>query len=84
MGIAGFVLGILSVLCSLFGLYWAAVIIGSVGIVLSAVAKRKGGGGLTTAGLVLSIVGTALAVLSLMAVVVLLSWAKETIGHFIS
>ena len=84
MSIAALVLGILSVLCSLFGVHWPAIILGTVGIVLAALAKKKGSGGMATAGLVLSIVGTSFAVVSLLAVVVLLSWAGKTIGYFIS
>jgi hypothetical protein len=68
----------------LFGVHWPAIILGTVGIVLAALAKKKGSGGMATAGLVLSIVGTSFAVVSLLAVVVLLSWAGKTIGYFIS
>lgn len=84
MGIASFVLGILSVLCSLFGFFWFAIVLGTVGIVLAALARKKGGGGLTIAGLVLSIVGTSLAALSLVACVALAAWAGKAIGYFVS
>ena len=83
MGIASFVLGILSTLCSVCGAYWPAVIMGIVGIILAALAKKRGAGGLATAGLVLSIVGTSIALLCIVACVALAAWASNTIGYFV-
>ena len=82
MGIASFVLGILSILCSLFGVFWFPIVLGTVGIVLGAVARKKGGSGLATAGLVLSIIGTSMSLLSMLAVIALAAWAGRTIGYF--
>jgi len=64
MSIAGFVLGILSLLVPFFG-----VILGIVGIVLSAIAikHKQGIKGLAVAGLVLSIISLGLTVLLLLA-----------------
>jgi hypothetical protein len=67
----GLVLGILSLAC--FGL-----LAGIPGIVVSASARRRiresqgrlGGGGLATAGLVLSIIGTALTAVALVIIVI--------------
>ena len=63
MAAAALVLGIISTAMGVFtwgiyGLY--AGIIGVVGIILGAVAKKNNPSGLATAGLVLSIIGTAL------------------------
>jgi len=69
MGVAGFVLGLLSVLLSFSPL---GLLLGIVGIVLSALGRVQRGmvaTGLATAGLVLSIVGTSLSVI----VIILLS-----------
>ena len=61
MGAAALVLGIISIVMS-----WIspliAVILGIIGIILGAMAKKKAPSGVATAGLVLSIIGTALAV----------------------
>ena len=64
MGIAALVLGILSIVVSIFaGVYsWVAIIIGIVGIVLGALARKQGQGGIATAGLVCAIIGTAISV----------------------
>lgn len=83
MGIASLVLGILSVLCSLFGFCWLAIVLGAVGIVLGALSRKNNGGGMATAGLVLSIIGVSFALISLVACLALASWARKTIGYFI-
>lgn len=82
MGIASLVLGILSVLCSLFGFTWIAMVLGAVGIVLGALSKRNYGGGMATAGLVLSIIGASLGLVSLVACLAIASWAGKVIGQF--
>ena len=60
MGVASLVLGIISIICSLFlaGLNWLGAILGIIGIVLGAVGRKDPEKkGLATAGLVCSIVG---------------------------
>ena len=83
MGIASFVLGIISVFCcllSLFGFSWAAVITGTVGIVFGVIARKNGEGKLATAGFVLSIVGTSIGLLVLLLVVAAVMWAGSVFG----
>ncbi|MBS3806582.1 MAG: hypothetical protein KGY60_03690 [Bacteroidales bacterium] len=69
LGIAGLVLGIISVPLAIMGCTFAiALLFGAVGIVLSAVGlsqarKSEGAKGITTAGLVVSIIGSVIAVL---------------------
>ena len=60
MGVASLVLGIASIVIGMFINTWVGVIAGVVGIILAAVAKKKGQGGVATAGLVLSIIGVAI------------------------
>lgn len=64
MGIAALVLGIISVVIATFFSWagWIGVILGVVGIILGALGK-KNGAKCATGGLVLSIIGTSLAVL---------------------
>ncbi len=64
MGVASLVLGIISVVFAVIpGLPdWLAVILGVIGIILGALGKKKGQKN-ATAGLVLSIIGTALGAL---------------------
>lgn len=68
MGVASLVLGIIAVVFSVIPLmgYWVPVILGVVGIILGALAK-KNNAKCATAGLVLSIIGTSLAGLMLIA-----------------
>jgi len=69
LGIAGLVLGIISVPLAVMGCTFAiALLFGAVGIILSAIGlsqarQSNGAKGITTAGLVISIVGTVIAVL---------------------
>ena len=69
--IAALVLGILSILSSFtimwVGLGWIGLILGIVGIVMGVMAKKKNPTGMATAGLVLSIIGTVLCALILIA-----------------
>ena len=61
MGVASLVLGIVCLVFALIpGLSLIGIIIGIIGIVLGALAKKNGQGGIATAGLVMSIIGTAL------------------------
>lgn len=57
MGIASLVLGIISLVWSLFGGTWLSAIVGLVGIVLGAIGK-KNKASCAVGGLVLSIIGT--------------------------
>ena len=66
MGVASLVLGIIAIVLGLFTagtLGWAGAIIGIVGIILGAIAKKNNPGGMATAGLVCSIIGTILCLL---------------------
>lgn len=73
MGVASLVLGILSVILAVVfsGFGWLAAILGLVGIILASVAKKKGPDGMTTAGLVLSIIGLVLGLLMYVACAIL-------------
>jgi len=68
LGIAGLVLGIISVPLAIMGCTFAiALLFGAVGIILSAIGlsqarRHNGARGITTAGLVVSIVGSVIAV----------------------
>lgn len=65
MGVASLILGIISVVLALFfsGFGWLASILGLVGVILGAVARKKAKTGVATAGLVLSIIGLVLGLL---------------------
>lgn len=65
MGVAALVLGIVSVvIATIFpAIGWIGVITGILGIILGAIAKKKGQKGVATAGLVLAIIGTSLALI---------------------
>ena len=69
MGVASLVLGICAIVFSVFPIlfwYWGAVILGVVGIILGALAK-KNNAKCATGGLVCAIIGTSLAGLMLIA-----------------
>ena len=65
MGVAGLVLGIVSVVIGLFipGIGWLGLVTGIVGIILSALAIKAQKASINTAGLVLSIIGTAMSLI---------------------
>lgn len=65
MGVASLILGIVSVVLALFfsGFGWLASILGLVGIILGAIARKQAKTGVATAGLVLSIIGLVLGML---------------------
>lgn len=65
MGVASLVLGIISVVLAVLfsGFGWLAAILGLVGIILGSSARKKGQGGVATAGFVLSIIGLILGLL---------------------
>ena len=69
MGVAALILGIASVIiAAVFPVVgWFGCIVGIIGIVLAALAKKQGQKGVATAGLVLSIIGTALALIMYLA-----------------
>jgi hypothetical protein len=85
MGVASLVLGIIAVVFSiipiLFG-YWGPVILGVIGIILGAMAK-KNNAKCATAGLVLSIIGTSLAGLMLIACGLCVAAADSAINSLI-
>lgn len=63
MAIASLVLGIIAIIFSFIGLSIPGIILGIVGIVLAVLARKDNPSGMATAGLVVSIVGTALCTL---------------------
>jgi len=71
VGVAALILGIISTVIGAFFSYigWVGIIVGVLGIVLAAVAKKNGQSGVATAGLVLSIIGTALSLILYLACV---------------
>lgn len=83
MGIASLILGIVSVIIAVFFSTWGwvAIIAGIVGIILAALAKKKGEGGMATAGLVLSIIGAALGLIFYLACVACIAAAGTIIDN---
>ena len=70
MGVAALVLGIASIIFSFISAFgWIGVLLGVVGIILAAIARKNGQGGIATAGLVLSIIGTVLSLILYLACV---------------
>ena len=69
MGVASLVLGIIALVWSLFGGTFLSALVGIIGIILGAVAKKQAPSGVATAGLVLSIIGTILSLLFVIACV---------------
>ena len=69
MGVASLVLGIISLVWSLFAGTWMSALVGIIGIILGAVARKQAPSGVATAGLVLSIIGTILSLLFFIACV---------------
>ena len=63
MAIASFVLGLVFLVWSLLGGVWMSALVGIIGIILSACARKQEASGFATAGLVLSIIGTVLGLL---------------------
>lgn len=68
MGIAALVLGIVSTVWSCFGGTWISAIVGIVGIILGALGK-KNNAKCAVAGLIMSIIGTALGLMMYIACV---------------
>lgn len=79
MGVAALVLGIISVVIAAIFPYvgWIGIILGVIGIVLGALAKKQGQKGVATAGLVLAIIGTSLAVVLYLACVACVAGAES-------
>jgi len=70
MGIAGLILGILGAIGSFLPVVvYGAWLFALAGIVISAIAMKKGAGGIAVAGLVLSIVGFVIAIPNLICAV---------------
>jgi len=69
MGVAGLIFGILSLIggsipgVNVFPMW----VLGVIGIILSAIGRKRGDGGVATAGLVLSIIGTILSLITFIA-----------------
>ena len=63
MGVASLVLGIIALVWSLFGGTFLSALVGIIGIILGAVAKKQAPSGVATAGLVLSIIATILSLI---------------------
>lgn len=82
MGIASLVLGITSILCVIVSFRWLALVLGIVGIVLGVIARKRQGGAMATAGFVLSIIGTSLAVLWFLLWLTVVAWLGGLIGSF--
>lgn len=76
MGVASLVLGIISIIIGLFSagaLGWFGAILGILGIIFGAVAKKNASSGVATGGLVCSIIGTVLSLLLYVACVACIS-----------
>lgn len=63
MGVASLVLGIIALVWSIFGGTFLSALVGIIGIILGAVAKKQAPSGAATAGLVLSIIATILSLI---------------------
>ena len=70
-GIASLILGILSILISLFSAL-AGIVMGILGIIFSVKQRRRSPNGIATAGLITSIIGLAISVISLIILFLLL------------
>lgn len=88
MGTAGLVLGILAVIIVFIpGMGMAGPIVGIVGIILSALARKKANelgqhDNMATAGLVLSIIGTVLSLIFYIACVALIAGTGAALNSF--
>lgn len=65
MAVASMILGIIALVVAVFGgaFNWLGILIGVIGIVLGAVAKKTNPSGMATAGIVMSIIAASLALL---------------------
>lgn len=83
MAIASLVLGIIALVLTLIvpGMGWIGVLIGIVGIILAAIAKKQGvKSGAATAGLVLSIIAVALSLILWIACAICVSAANSALS----
>lgn len=82
MGVASLVLGLIALVIAVFFPVWGwlAIILGVVGIILAAIAKKKGQKGVATAGLVLSIIATALGLVFYLACVACVAAADAALA----
>jgi len=81
MAVAGLVLGIIAAVTAWF-FPVVPIIVGVVGIVLSVLAMKQAKTGVATAGLVLSIIGVALAVIGTICLLVCAAGAAAGAGLF--
>ena len=78
MGIAGLVLGILGAIGSFLPfVVYVAWVLSLAGIIISAIAMKKGQGGIAVAGLVISIVGFVIALPNLICAIACAGAAKS-------
>lgn len=69
MGVASLILGIVSLVIAVFfpAIGYIGALVGIVGVILGAMARKNAPSGVATAGMVMSIIGTALALLLFLA-----------------
>jgi len=81
MGVAGLILGILGIVGAFIpGLVYMAWAFALIGIIVSAIAMKKGQGGVAVAGLVLSIIGLVIALPRLICAIACASAASSLLG----
>ena len=85
LSVAGLVLGICSVVVGLIINGWVGLICGIIGIVLSVMGRNKAKAagaptGMGTAGLVLSIIGTAIIAVVVISAIICVSAAEAALG----
>ena len=73
MGVASLVLGLASLVVGLFIHTWIGLAAGVVGIILGAMARKKGEGSIATAGMVISIIAVVLIVVCVVVLAALLA-----------
>lgn len=85
MAVASMVLGILALVFAIVGggVSWLGIVIGIIGIILAAVARKNGPSGMATAGLVMSIIGTSLALVFWLACIACVAGAESALDSLI-
>lgn len=83
MGIASLALGIIAIVIAIFvpAIGWAAALVALVGVILAAIARKKGANGVATAGLVISIIALAWGILGYLACVACLNAAGDAVDE---